>query len=91
MATHNKVLPGPKGSDDAINRWMTLLLGIVLIAVTVYLYMAALAHLPGASAHLELIKEKEIMAGAYFYSDVEETRTAQMFLSDTFKYSPDGN
>lgn len=81
---------GVKDADHIIKRWLTFMLGIGLITIIIYLYMTALSCLPGASAHLELIKEKEIMAGAYFYSDVEETRTAQIFLSDSFKYRPTG-
>ncbi|MCL5780142.1 MAG: hypothetical protein M1119_04280 [Firmicutes bacterium] len=88
MGTIINVMVGPKGPTTTLKRWLSFFMGVVLLAGGILLYMFLLKLLPGGVAHLELLKEKDIRAGAYFYSEVDEVRSAELYLRDSRNYRP---
>lgn len=71
-----------------LRKWVTLIFGLVMVALGVYLYIVGLTKIPGGQAHLDLLREGDYRAGAYFYSDVEQVRTAELYLNDSKNYAP---
>lgn len=79
----------PKGNNgQLLRKWLTLAAGILAAGLFVYLYIAGLGKLPGGQAHLEMLREGDFRSGAYFYTDVEQVRTATLYLNDSKNYPP---
>ncbi|RYD05191.1 hypothetical protein N752_10365 [Desulforamulus aquiferis] len=82
------VTAGGGNAGPLVLKWVKLVFGLLAVAVGVYLYYLGLTKIPGGEAHLELLREGDFRSGAYFYSDVEQVRTAELYLNDLNRFTP---
>lgn len=75
-------------NNKPVNKWFAFFAGIILIASVVTLVVFAMENLSLSRDHMQLIKDKDIPAGAYFYTDVQQFRDAQNHILDSRNYTP---
>lgn len=71
---------GNAGSTGAARRWMALLLGLALIGLFLFVVAPAAVQVAGIGGAVDAIAQKDIEAGAYFYTDVAKVGEAELYL-----------
>ncbi|OGW45845.1 MAG: hypothetical protein A2078_10725 [Nitrospirae bacterium GWC2_57_9] len=78
---------GPPGPPRILKKWAPLVLGIMTIILFVVWVAPALGELSLIRTAVTAIREENIEAGAYFYTDVEKVGEAELYLRDSFRFS----
>lgn len=83
-------LPGGLSSPAGkYSGWVSFVLGAVLLAGVVFLFIYALGLLPAARPIYETIRENNINAGEIYYADMVESREADNYLRNAQKFRPE--
>lgn len=70
------------------NRWLSLVLSLLLIGFFAFVIVPILCQLPFVAEHIQILKDRDTRAGAYFYTDVNEVGQAESFLRNAKAYGP---
>ena len=80
---------GPSGPPRILKNWTILLLSVLMIMLFVTLVAPAIGRMSGIRTAVTAIREDGIEAGAYFYTDVEKVREAELYIRHAREFSPD--
>ncbi|HAK61129.1 MAG TPA: hypothetical protein DCO77_12250 [Nitrospiraceae bacterium] len=90
---HTNANPGPDGRQrpsGMLRRWSTLLFGIVLVWLFMFVIAPWIQKSPSVKPLADFIEESGIDASALFYTEVEEASDAELYMRSTLKYGPEG-
>ena len=85
------ILDGQRRPSSMISRWAGLLLGFFLVWLFMFVVAPWIAGSPQVKPLAQFIEETGIDAGALYYTEIEETAEAEMYLHDAGRYSPNQN
>lgn len=71
---------GTAAGPKAARRLMALLLGLALIGLFLFVAAPAAVQVTGIGSAVDAIAQKDIEAGAYFYTDVAKVGEAELYL-----------
>lgn len=72
-------------------KWLSFLLGVLLIWVFIFLVAPLIDHVPVVGQAHNTIKEEGIEAGAFWYVDVEKVAKAATFMRNVRDFAPAAN
>jgi len=78
----------PLPSDDMPRRVANLMLGILLILLFIFGIAPLMDRLPLVQPLVQFVDNREIDAGALYYTDIEEFATAAAHMENTRDYPP---
>ncbi len=84
------VLAGPNSCSCMWRRWVRFFLCLLLVWVFMFLIAPIGQRLPAVQTLTEYVAETGINASALYYTGVEETAEAEMYLHNTGEYTPSG-
>jgi hypothetical protein len=74
----------------ALNPWLRLLIGIVLILFFMFGIGSLAQRIPGARHMAHVIDERHLRATAIYYTDFEEPAEGSERIRDSLDYTPSG-
>jgi hypothetical protein len=77
---------GPSGPPRILKKWTPLVLGVMAIILFVTWLAPLIGNLSSIRTQVTLLREGDIAAGAYFYTDVEEVSAAELYVRDSFRF-----
>jgi hypothetical protein len=84
---NNNERSGPSGPSRILIKWSFLLLGIAAIILFVSIIAPAVGQMSRIRVAVTELRESDIEAGAYFYTNVEQVKDAELYISHTFQFS----
>ncbi len=80
---------GGHGAPPApLRKWASFLLGALLLLGFLFAIAQSVERIPWVRPLAEFILDSGIDAGALFYTEVEETGDAEMFMRNSILYPP---
>lgn len=79
-------LARPPGAS--LKRWLALVVAVLCMAGFAFLGLPALERLPGLGPAVKAVRESGIEAGAFFYTDVDKVREAELHVRHSRDYAP---
>lgn len=77
---------GPSGPPASLRQWIALVLGIGLIMLLLFVVAPAAQEHMGIKDAVDEIRQRDIEAGAYYYTGVEQVRDAELFIRHSREY-----
>ena len=84
----NKTLDGHKRPSGAVRKWLGLFLGFFLVWIFMFIIAPAIEKTDAVKPFAQFIEDSGIDAGALYYTEIEETAEAEMYLLDAARYAP---
>lgn len=75
----------------SLKRWAALVGCIVLLLLFFFVIGPFFLEMPAIAPLADFIEEREIDAGALYYTDIEEFSEANINMENTMQYMPEGN
>lgn len=84
-------VPGDRdGQFTTLRKWAALAAGLAVIWAFIFVIAPALQKNEMVRPLAEYVRESGIDASALYYTEVQETGEAEVYLRDAFKYAPAG-
>jgi hypothetical protein len=71
-----------------VRKYLHLVFAIICVLSFVFIIAPAIDKINGVEPIVEFINDREIDAGALFYTDLEIFSTAELYVSTSLKYRP---
>ena len=81
-------MSGPVSTPATGGRWISFILGLILVAGFAFGAIPLLERLPATKPFVLKMKETGIEAGAIYYTDVEKVREAEIYIRNVQNYTP---
>jgi hypothetical protein len=78
---------GPN-SSGLLRRWMGLLLCMLVVWAFMFVFAPMLQRVPAINALTSYIEDSGINASALYYTGLDETAEAEMYLHESEKHAP---
>lgn len=91
IALSKKLIRTPDGQrcpSGRIFRWLGLLFGFFLVWVFMFIIAPWIERAPAVRPLTRFIEDTGIDAGALYYTEIDETADAEMYLHDAYTYAP---
>lgn len=85
QSTTDEKLDGRQRPSSMIRKWAFLLLGFFLIGIFMFVIAPWIREMPAVKPIADLIDERDLDAGALFYTEIEETSEAEVHLRGVMK------
>ncbi|AZK60739.1 hypothetical protein Daudx_2211 [Candidatus Desulforudis audaxviator] len=76
---------GPPG--NTFRSWLALIVAVWCMAGFAFLGLPALERLPGLGPAVKVVRDSGIEAGAFFYTDVDKVREAELHVRHSREYA----
>jgi hypothetical protein len=77
---------GPSGPLRSLKQWTLFFLGIGVIMLLLFVVAPAAQEHMGIRDAVDEIRQRDIEAGAYYYTGVEQVRDAELFIRHSSEY-----
>jgi hypothetical protein len=77
-----------KDRQDALNSWIKLAFGIVLVLVFIFGVGRLSSYIPGAQRMAEVIEDHDLRATAIFYTDFDTSADSSEYVRHSLTYPP---